>query len=1295
MLQTPHGEPIARIKLLRDEGRGLGTYEVVEWRGGDQPSPVSSGTYRDYFQGRTAEKLIYARTGEVSRQGAPLGYLQLASGDAKYLGPVETPSPARFERTPAGDQAVIPGAGARAIPTGPIRAAAPQADVTGTPLFGQERAAREQASDAAQTEFSAHRPLVGSAPVTAAGTGTGTATPGERSQLMERMQEIIDRPIRTGRMAQPRSVRGLFKTKPEVIRLRIAHDIQTLAHEAGHYVSKLLFGPPQGRPSPARRAFFNAHAAELDALSQSHADPTPEEGFAEFWRHYLTDAAAARQQAPGLFTAVEDVLGRQDADLLAAFQGFRDEYQAWRAQDPTGRLRSHIAFDVATSRPGVKETLERLYTGLINELAPIDRAVTAMLAGRPLSADRNPAMLAQTLAGAPRLVDLFLFRGRQGQGGAIDFTTRRKVGPALEEILEPVRDQWRDWSVYMVARRMDELIQRADARAVRSREALFTALEMRPADVHGILDGLQSPAFDRAAEQFQNWNEALLRYIHDAGLISGEAMEQIRALNQNYFPFYRFFGSAEEGAQPPSTGGRATANVRSPVKGLKGSGRLFDNPLHGAIRNATMFVMRAERNAVARAMADLADKTDGGGQWMERVPAESQVTTFQLEEIRRYITQALTPTGATPEHIQAVQAMLDNADLSLLARVFRPDRWRTAENEVWVLRKGEPVHYIVEPNLFRTLKGLDRGEVAWLDQFLRSLPDPKVIPFTDVGLRSLIEAVILGPPRLLRAGATLAPEFLARNPIRDVFTRAAFPKTPSTLPPPFGPWSDLVHAFLGFGRGVLDAAKEGPGYDAWVRGGGALSTLASLDRKHLDRSLDQVLAGRRVNPWNPVELLRVISGTMEEANRIAEDVSVLEARGTSPGAAGKAALIEAGQAGREGTIDFNRVGAWVKGLAINRLVAFCNPNVQGYDKMFREARESPWRFLPFVLSVITLPSILLWLFQHDDPRWEEIPQWQRDISWIWLRGSVSREEWTAMSAARRREMAQTTIVRLPKPFELGVLFGSVPERILEWTVGQNPEIGISLLKTFGAVLGSALLPIPTTLEPILANLMNYSRFLDRPVETRQMREVEPVERYGPGTSHTARWLARTFNAIPGAPEMLRSPLQLDTLMRAWTGGLGRLTADMVDLAVKSVQEGPPEPSATAADIPGIRGFVVRYPTSQAESVQAFYRIYDHAQEVGKTLTMKRRLGRDATGYANEHVLEVATLPALRDVAKVLSAARAGFRDVYESRDLTPEAKRDRLDELTLQMIDVSREVVRGYRDLETRLARRAATRTAE
>ena len=119
-LQTPSGDAIARLKLLRDEGRGAGTYEVVEWLGGEEPMPRAFGdqTYRQWFEGRTDPRLISSVTRQTTREGGEHGYLQLTSADAKYLASAEGESPPALRSVPV-----------REAPGGPRSRAEVQKDI--------------------------------------------------------------------------------------------------------------------------------------------------------------------------------------------------------------------------------------------------------------------------------------------------------------------------------------------------------------------------------------------------------------------------------------------------------------------------------------------------------------------------------------------------------------------------------------------------------------------------------------------------------------------------------------------------------------------------------------------------------------------------------------------------------------------------------------------------------------------------------------------------------------------------------------------------------------------------------------------------------------------------------------------------------------------------------------------------------------------------------------------------------------------------------------------------------------
>ena len=130
----------------------------------------------------------------------------------------------------------------------------------------------------------------------------------------------------------------------------------------------------------------------------------------------------------------------------------------------------------------------------------------------------------------------------------------------------------------------------------------------------------------------------------------------------------------------------------------------------------------------------------------------------------------------------------------------------------------------------------------------------------------------------------------------------------------------------------------------------------------------------------------------------------------------KQAVERGGFESKNISLDFQRMGA--KMAAVNSVVAFFNARVQGYLKLYEtfKSPETRSKALYTVGASITLPSILLWIANNEDERYKELPQWQKDLFWIVITG----------------EGKDTIVWRIPKPFELGYVFGTLPERLLDF-----------------------------------------------------------------------------------------------------------------------------------------------------------------------------------------------------------------------------------------------------------------------
>lgn len=543
----------------------------------------------------------------------------------------------------------------------------------------------------------------------------------------------------------------------------------------------------------------------------------------------------------------------------------------------------------------------------------------------------------------------------------------------------------------------------------------------------------------------------------------------------------------------------------------------------------------------------------------------------------------------------------------LVVTLFRPTQ-ATGPNMLNVNFGDKQVAYELDPNLFKAIQGLNLEDMGIL---------MKILGF---------------PAKLLRSGATLTPDFSVRNPLRDQFTAFVYSKYG------FIPGVDLV-------RGMWEVFKNARGksdvYDLWRAGGGEHSMFVSLDREVLQETFKDLLAsrGRKVAnlATHPLRFLQIVSEIGEEGTRLGEMRRGLE-MAKNP--------IEVAHESREVTLDFARIGA--KSRAMNLITAFFNANIQGTDKMIRAFHDNPFRTLWKVLLGITLPSILLYLANRKDKRWKEIPMWQKNLFWI--------------------VMTPNHVWRIPKPFELGILFGSVPERTLEAIDSKDPKAIDELFASIAGGFSPGF--IPTALIPIIENITNYSFFLDRPIVGQGKSSLPPAQQAGNYTSETAKLIGETLNY---------SPAKIDNLIQGYTGGLGRYGISAMDkiLTGTGIATPPPAPASTIEDTPIIKAFTVRNPIgSSSESVN---RIYDMYGTTTAELTYVRKLAgagqkAEAIKYIKAHP-EVVNAPALGTLVTLYSTINKASSEVLQSRDMTPAQKRAKIDQLDTLQTTLARQLL--------------------
>jgi hypothetical protein len=763
--------------------------------------------------------------------------------------------------------------------------------------------------------------------------------------------------------------------------------------------------------------------------------------------------------------------------------------------------------------------------------------------------------------------------------GTFDPVTFKDNGPSLETILKPVHGQLDSFKAYMVARRAVELHERN----IESGVPIETARKV-------VADA--DPLFPLTFDQYQAFNKRVLSYLEKSGRISGEMRAAIEEANKSYVPFYRVLEDERY------TGvGKSGMPVRNPVKRIKGSKRQILDPIESTIRNVYAIARVADRSAALNALVDLGEKTGSG--LIEKVPSSMRPITVSDAEVARLLSDHGIP-----------------ADEAAAFTIFRPQALRLAKDEIAVPRDGKMTVYRIPPEVAEAIKGLD-----------------------DTGVRNIFMQAMAGINKMFKAGVTLSPDFVLRNPARDQFS--AFIQ--SNKGKPYIP-------VYGLARGIGDMATKSEPYRMWLKSGAANSTFNAIDRAHLKKMAREISSDTKLaKAWNvarnPVEMMAALARLTEVGTRVGVMRAGLKKM------ASRDDILEAALNSREATLDFARIGARTK--ALNQIIAFWNPQVQGIDTMARKFRSNPAAVLTKALVGITIPTMLLWWANKDDERYRETPDWARDLFWI----------------IPTDDDPQSDPVRIPKPFEWGIIFGSAVERLMDSWYQKDPHAWDG----FGDTIINSLTPgvMPTALVPVYEQWANKSMFTNSPLVPESLEGLLPEYRYTDSTSESVKLLGQGIASLPGMKESdIASPAVLQNYIRQWTGGLGMYGLQAADEVLRATGAAPDvRPEGTLADIPGLKAFMLRHPSAQARSIRQFYDTYNSHKMASDTIRRLGRTGRPAErAREREEAMKAGTIIRLDGIARALRARQKRVQFIVRDPKMAPAEKRRLIDKAYFDMI---------------------------
>jgi hypothetical protein len=992
------------------------------------------------------------------------------------------------------------------------------------------------------------------------------------SQVVRDLSKGLGVPIRFGRLTTPK-FGGYFKKTPNLIAVKYANAMPEISHEAGHKIETLF--KLSSDPAISKELLVLGDPATPGSMSSWTPSKTRtyqlEEGMAEFVRHWMTEPAKAAKSAPNLYVKFEAALTAYP-DLGALLRQAQADVMLWRSATPQARLRSSISTSSPNKVPYSQKNLTR---DLVDDLHFLRLAVDDAKGGASISPTKNPYLRARVLRGSFGMAERFINRG------IVDFKTRSvKRGTSIADAIEPLGNRISEFRDWIVAKRAKELIGRGKETG------------LIPSDVDFVVNKYNGDAaFQTAFDGIKKWNDGLLQYAVDSGLISKESAAKMRALNEDYVPFHRVFevGAGETPAIEGSGTGRGL-NVSTPgsLRKIGNSRRDIIDPLETMVKNAYALITASEKNAIHVALAEMAEKP-GMGKWVEHVGSPKDLVRVELERIKEQLENAGADLTAVPD--------------DLLMSFYRQSKQAPfGENIIKVNRDGKPEFYRLDKDLFETFHALDYEITGKLIRLMSA------------------------PSQLLRSGVTLTPDFALANALRDTVGSAVLSKY-NVLP------------FESTLKGLAALMRNDKIVDEWAASGGKQSVEATFfDRAKMQKYLAQKIANNltpaeraMVFAKSPLTALRLFTGTLEDATRIGHFKIAYEKLRKSGMPEGDARLQAAYDA--RDLQDFAKGGAQTK--IIRQLAAFWNAQLQGNVRLYQSLKERPMQTIAKGLAFVTTAKILEQAVNWNDPDYWDRPQWERDLFFLIPFG--------------KDDNGHTRFARIPTPFEVGVIFGTVPGRFFQW--GKQNNLG-----AFDDLVGQMLkqtIPnpvpqLPLTIIESASGKQGYSFYRGRPIVPESLKDEAPELQYTEQTSLTARKIGELL----GIP-----PAKVDYIVLGASGGVGKqLTHNVVDKVISATTG---EQTTAKSVAPGMR-FVATPAGVSSDAVEKFYK----AVALIRSEASRGKAGKETTG-----------IEAMR------TQAESTVKQIGNLRKFAREEKDEKIrQQFNLEIALLASEFVKGYEE---------------
>jgi hypothetical protein len=488
-------------------------------------------------------------------------------------------------------------------------------------------------------------------------------------------------------------------------------------------------------------------------------------------------------------------------------------------------------------------------------------------------------------------------------------------------------------------------------------------------------------------------------------------------------------------------------------------------------------------------------------------------------------------------------------------------------------------------------------------------------------------ALISGPANLLRTMVTKDPGFMLANMMRD--SLAAY----TTSGIKMVPIVDTIKNFTGA------IAGKSPEFQALLNAGILGGHEFSQNIEYSGKVLSKELRKKTGTTTTTEKVLSPFTGlwsALEKGTTASDAATRMEVY--------KKTLAETGNEAEAlfralEVMNFNRKGSSPVIRVITAAIPFLNARIQGLDVLYRagfgkinsaNAEQIQRSFFIRGATMMGL-SAMYWALTHDDDEYKKQEAETRDN--YWLLPSLG--------------------IKIPIPFEIGILFKVIPERILAYSFGD--DTGQDFMQSMARQLMSTLAfnPIPQAALPIVEARTNHSFFTQRPIVGQGLEGVEPGYQVGPGTTNIAADIGKALNI---------SPMKLDHMIKGYSGTMGMYLMDVVD-SVYSMNSDIEKPSKRLDQMPVLKRFMID-PEARG-TVTAYYEMKNAADQAVRTSNLLERTFKfnDRAEYLQENGKMLVAEEYVKTLEKTMKQFRE-MRLMVRSSNMSGDDKQNALNQIT-------------------------------